>query len=63
MTSNIFDFLLRFASILGNMANDLWDFLNKTIQIDGVDIPVYALIGTGAVIGGILLSLLKAIIL
>lgn len=63
MTSSIFQFLIDFASVLGNMATELWAFLNNTITIGDDAIPVWALLGTGGVIVAILLNIIKSIIL
>lgn len=63
MTSEIFNFLLNFAVVLGNMASNLWQFLNETITIDNLDIPVWGLLGSGTIILIILLKIIKGIIL
>ena len=63
MTSEIFNFLLNFAVVLGNMASNLWQFLNETITIDNLDIPVWGLLGSGTIILMILLKIIKSIIL
>lgn len=63
MTSNIFQFLLDFADTLGKMASEIWDFLTQYITIGGVDIPVYALLGSGGVLGLVLLNIIKSIVL
>ena len=63
MTSEIFSFLLDFAVVLGRMAGNLWDLLNEEIAINGVNIPVWGLLGTGALIFTVLLKLIKAIVL
>lgn len=63
MTSSIFQFLLDFAITLGNMATNLWQFLNDTITIDGAEIPVWGLLGTGTLILVVLLKIIRAIIL
>lgn len=63
MTSNIFQFLLDFADTLGKMSSEIWKFLTNYITIGGVDVPVYALLGTGGVLGLILLNIIKSIVL
>lgn len=63
MTSEIFNFLLNFAVVLGNMASNLWQFLNETITINGVEIPVWGLLGSGTIILIILLKIIKGIVL
>lgn len=63
MTSEIFNFLLNFAVVLGNMASNLWQFLNETITIDNLEIPVWGLLGSGTIILIILLKIIKGIVL
>lgn len=63
MTSEIFNFLLNFAVVLGNMASNLWQFLNETITINGAEIPVWGLLGSGTIILIILLKIIKGIVL
>ena len=63
MTSDIFKFLIDFAGVLGNMATQIWNFLNDTITIAGVDIPVWGLLGTGTILFTILLNIIKSIVL
>lgn len=63
MTSEIFNFLLNFAVVLGNMASNLWQFLNETITINEVEIPVWGLLGSGTIILLILLKIIKGIVL
>lgn len=63
MTSEIFNFLLNFAVVLGNMASNLWQFLNETITINKVEIPVWGLLGSGTIILIILLKIIKSIVL
>lgn len=63
MTSNIFQFLLDFAGTLAKMASEIWDFLTQYITIGDVSIPVYALLGSGGVLGLVLLNIIKAIVL
>lgn len=59
MTSNIFQFLLDFAGVLGDMASNLWNLLQE--DVGGV--PVWALLGSGALILTILVNIIKAIVL
>lgn len=63
MTSEIFNFLLNFAVVLGNMASNLWQFLNETITINDAEIPVWGLLGSGTIILIILLKIIKGIVL
>lgn len=63
MTGEIFSFLLDFAVVLGDMAGNLWDFLNEEIKISGVDIPVWGLLGTGTLILVVLSKIIRAIVL
>lgn len=63
MTSEIFNFLLNFAVVLGNMASNLWQFLNETITINEAEIPVWGLLGSGTIILLILLKIIKGIVL
>lgn len=58
MTSNIFQFLLDFATTLGNMATNLWNLLQQ--EIGGI--KVWALLGSGVLIATILYDIIKAIV-
>ena len=63
MDSGIFQFLIDFAGVLGNMASQIWNFLNDTITIAGAEIPVWGLLGSGTILFTILLNIIKSIVL
>lgn len=63
MTSNIFQFLIDFAGVLGKMASQIWNFLNDTITISGEEIPVWGLLGAGTILFAILVNIIKSIVL
>ena len=63
MTSDIFKFLIDFAGVLGNMASQIWNFLNETITVSGQDIPIWGLLGAGTILFVILVNIIKSIVL
>ena len=58
MSSEIFQFLLDFAIVLGDMAQNLWQALKTEI----FGIPVWALLGSTVIVGSLLVNIIKAIV-
>jgi len=58
VTSDIFQFLLDFAVVLGDMAQNLWAALKTEV----LGIPIWALLGSTVIIGSLLVNIIKAIV-
>ncbi len=58
MTSGIFQFLLDFALVLGELSSNLWSALQE--QVLGV--PIWALLGSTLIIGSLFVNIIKAIV-
>lgn len=58
MNSEIFDFLLRFALILGELARNLWAALGTEV----LGIPLWALLGSGTIIAVIFANIIRSIV-
>lgn len=58
MNHEIFDFLLRFALILGELATNLWAALDTEV----LGMPIWALLGSGAIIAAIFANIIRSIV-
>ena len=63
MTSEIFDFLFQFASVLGNWCAQLWDFLEYEIDLGEGAVPIWALLSVGGVAILVLLKIIRKALL
>lgn len=58
MDHTIFDFLLRFAVVLGDLATNLWAALDTEI----LGLPAWQLLGSTLIIAAIFASIIRGIV-